>query len=138
MNDASIERSTAFCDWLFTHVCGEARVRLGGEIAGFDRECRTVFVEGRGQSRKMPAGEFLAYLSAAETKELDDLPDYNGRNAWELSRAVLHAANLAIQRRGAGQALKEARAKLEASQSQEDGRRVEDFERKYEEAWGDQ
>ncbi len=96
---AEESRSIVFCEWLFNRVNGVARIRIGGEIAGFDPHKREVFINGYRSVRWMPAGEFLANLSTAEIKKLDDLPDFNGRNAYELSSGVLHAVSTAIKRR---------------------------------------
>ena len=41
--------SIAFCERVFTHVSGNAHIYLNGELAGFDRKRKEVFIHRQGK-----------------------------------------------------------------------------------------
>jgi len=91
--------SIAFCEQVFDHVYGMARIRLNGEMVGFDAERNEIFVNQYvGNATWMPAGEFLNNLSSSEIHTLRHLPPWNGSNANELTCALMDAVSGAIQR----------------------------------------
>lgn len=97
-NDSAKE-SIAFCEWLFTRVCGRAQARINGHIAGYDRARNEIFVKSEFcETIWMPAGAFLQHLTAHEIHGLRDLPGWDGGNEWQLTGAVLGAAEKAIRR----------------------------------------
>jgi hypothetical protein len=96
---AVAKESVPFCERLFSHVGGRARIRLGGELPGYDEKRGEVFVKSYDKpTRSMPAYEFRNHLTTEEIAQLESLPFWNGNNEYELSLALLRSANAAIDR----------------------------------------
>jgi hypothetical protein len=91
--------SIQFCEDVFSKVTGRAHIKLGGEIAGFDRTRREVFVRrDETETTYMPAGSFMKYLSDDEIASLRSLPVWDGSNERELSFSILSCSTKAIRR----------------------------------------
>lgn len=91
--------SLEFVESVFKNCCGNAQVRLGGELVGFDRKRKEVFIKDYGRKTIwMPAAEVLNYLTTEECGRLKDLPAWDAGNGWKISGEVLFAMFPAIQR----------------------------------------
>ncbi|MBX9688072.1 MAG: hypothetical protein K2X27_15300 [Candidatus Obscuribacterales bacterium] len=91
--------SIAFCERVFTHVSGNAHIYLNGELAGFDRKRKEVFIHRQGKNTIwMPAAAFLKNLSNEEIDSLNNLPAWDGNNAWLLSGILLYKVECSIRR----------------------------------------
>jgi hypothetical protein len=88
-----------FCDQLFDRIAGRAHIRIGGEIAGFDRKAREVFLKRQaGETIWMPATKFCDHLSKDEIAYLENLPSWDGSNEYQLNLAILKAVRAALRR----------------------------------------
>jgi hypothetical protein len=91
--------SIQFCETVFSKVTGRAHIKLGGEIAGFDRIRLEVFVHSDDdETTYMPAGLFMKHLSDDEIASLKSLPAWDGSNEGELSFSILFSTEKAIRR----------------------------------------
>lgn len=92
--------SVEFCEELFDRFSGRAHLRIGGELAGFDKAEEAVFLQRQGRETLwMPAAKFLSYLSTNEIAELEKLPAFwNGNNEYQPNLTILKAVNAALRR----------------------------------------